>query len=96
MPSKRRPFFGKDRSFQPICGILRPPPSGFTARLTREVATRRTVRHGWRRLALPKWTLIAASLAFLAGFVFAATIVVESVAVKGGGDEKAEETNNSK
>ena len=38
-----------------------------------------TARRGWRRLALPRWALIAASVAVMAGFVFAATVVVDAV-----------------
>ena len=66
---------------------LRPPPPDFVVRLTREVGTRRTAQRSWRRFALPKWALIAASLALLAGFVLAATVVAEVVMAKGNGDE---------
>ena len=63
---------------------LRSPPADFADRVVREVAARRAARRGWRRFALPRWALIAASIAVMAGFVFAASVAVE--AVFGGGD----------
>ena len=70
---------------------LRPPPDGFADRIVREVEARRNARRSWRRLALPRWALIAASLALMAGFVFAATIVVDAVTAKDGNIEGIEE-----
>ena len=63
-------------------------PDGFADRLAASVRARQSVRRGWRRLALPKWALIAASVAVMAGFVFAATVVVDAVV----GEESGEET----
>ena len=54
-------------------------PDGFSDRLVASVRARQTARRGWRRLALPRWALIAASVAVMAGFVFAATVVVDAV-----------------
>ena len=54
-------------------------PEGFADRLAESVRNRRSARRGWRRLALPRWALIAASVAILAGFVFAANVVVEGL-----------------
>jgi hypothetical protein len=58
---------------------LQSPPDDFADRVVREVAVRRGARRGWRRLSLPRWALIAASLALMAGFVFAAAVVVDAV-----------------
>ena len=63
---------------------LRPPPADFADRIVREVEAQRAIRRGWRRLSQSRWALIAASLVAVAGFVFAATVVVE--AVVGGGE----------
>ena len=63
---------------------LRQPSADFADRLAESVRNRR----GWRRLALPRWALIAASVAAMAGFVFAASVAVE--AIFGGGDEAGE------
>lgn len=52
-------------------------PDGFADRLAASIRARRAVRRRWRRFSLPKWALIAASLAVMAGFVFAAVVVVE-------------------
>ena len=54
-------------------------PEGFADRLAESVRNRRSARRSWRRLALPRWALIAASVAILAGFVFAANVVVEGL-----------------
>ena len=59
---------------------LRPPPSDFVDRLAREVKARRATRRGWRRFSPPRWTLIAASLVLVVGFVFAASYMVERLA----------------
>ena len=67
---------------------LRQPSADFADRLAESVRNRRGVRRGWRRLALPRWALIAASVAAMAGFVFAASVAVD--AVFGGGDEAGE------
>ena len=64
---------------------LRPPSDGFADRIVREVVARRNARWSWRRIALPRWALIAASLVLMAGFVFAATVVVDSVMGGGSG-----------
>ena len=69
---------------------LRPPPSDFVARLTCEVEAQRMARRGWRRFALPRWALIAASLVAMAGFVFAATVVVDAVIAKDDDSEAME------
>ena len=58
---------------------LRQPPADFADRVVREVTAQRNARRGWRRLSLPRWALIAASVAVMAGFVFAATVVVEGL-----------------
>ena len=54
-------------------------PEGFADRLAESVRNRRSARRGWRRLALPRWALIAASIAIMVGFVFAANVVVEGL-----------------
>ena len=51
-------------------------PEGFADRLVEECRSR-SKRSFF--LALPRWALIAASLAILAGFVFAATVVIDAV-----------------
>ena len=58
---------------------LRQPPADFADRVVREVAAQRSARRGWRRLSLPRWALIAASVAAMAGFVFAAAVVAEGL-----------------
>ena len=58
---------------------LRQPPADFADRVVREVAARRAARRGWRRLSLPRWALIAASVVVMAGFVFAASVAVEGL-----------------
>lgn len=58
---------------------LRQPPADLAERIVREVEARRNARRGWRRLSLPKWAIIAASVAAMAGFVFAAAAVVGGV-----------------
>ena len=58
---------------------LRQPSADFADRLAESVRNRRGARRGWRRLALPRWALIAASVAAMAGFVFAASVAVEAV-----------------
>ena len=40
----------------------------------------------WQNVAMPKWALIAASLVAMAGFVFAAAVVVDAVIAKDGED----------
>lgn len=67
---------------------LRQPSADFADRLAESVRNRRGAWRGWRRLALPRWALIAASVAAMAGFVFAASVAVE--AIFGGGDEADE------
>lgn len=59
-------------------------PDSFSDRLVESVMNRRSARRGRRRLSLPKWALIAASLVVMLGFAFAATVAVE--AVLGGGE----------
>ena len=54
-------------------------PDDFADRLAASVHARQTTRRGWRRLSLPRWALVAASLVVVAGFVFAATVAVEAV-----------------
>ena len=53
-------------------------PEGFADRLAESVRNRRSARRGWRRLALPRWALIAASVAAMLGFAFA-NVVVEGL-----------------
>ena len=66
---------------------LRKPPDRFADRILREVEARRVARRGWRRLSLPRWTLIAASLVVVAGFVFAnVKLIMENVELEGGGE----------
>ncbi len=52
------------------------PPAGFADRVIREVVARRTARRGWWRFSLKRWAMIAALAAVMAGFVFAAAVVV--------------------
>ena len=54
-------------------------PKGFADRLAESVRNRRAARRGWRHLALPRWALIAASLAAMAGIVLAAPVAIEAV-----------------
>lgn len=60
-------------------------PEGFADRLVEEC---RRQQPRWRRFALPRWALIAASVVAMAGFVFAAAKVAELAA--GGGAEASE------
>jgi anti-sigma factor RsiW len=48
----------------------------------RLVAECRRPQPWWQNVAAPKWALIAASLVLMAGFVFAATVVVDAVIAK--------------
>ena len=62
-------------------------PDGFADRLAASVHARQTTRRGWRRLSLPRWALIAASLVVVAGFVFAnVKLIMENVELEGGGE----------
>ena len=62
-------------------------PDGFADRLAASVHARQTTRRGWRRLSLPRWALIAASLVVVAGFVFASVkLIMENVELDGGGE----------
>ena len=63
-------------------------PDGFADRLAESVRNRRSARRGWRRLALPKWALIAASVVVMLGFAFAASVAVEAVLGGGESDER--------
>ena len=60
-------------------------PDGFADRLAASVRARQAARRSWRRFSLPRWALIAASLALMVGFVFAATVVVDAVMGSGSG-----------
>ena len=66
-------------------------PEGFADRLAASVQARRIAQRGWRRFAVPRWVLIAASLVAMMGFVFAAAVVVERMTLDApdsvGGDE---------
>ena len=76
-------FFSKINA---SCADLR-LPDGFADRLAASVHARQTSRRGWRRLSLPKWALIAASLVVMAGFVFASVkLIKENVELEGGGE----------
>ena len=63
--------------------------SDFADRL---VAECRRPQPWWQNVAVPKWVLVAASLVLMAGFVFAATVVVDAITAKGGDGEGTEET----
>ena len=65
----------------------RRPPADFADRIVRDVAAQRTACRGWRRLSLPKWALIAASLAVVAGFVYASVMSMAANIESEGGDE---------
>ncbi len=65
-------FEGVNRAYS----HMRRPPADLARRIAREVKAKSAERRGWRRLSLPRWALVAASLVALAGFVFAATAVV--------------------
>ena len=51
-------------------------PDGFCNRLVASVHAKQAVRRCWWRRPMPKLALIAASLAVMAGFVFAAVVAV--------------------
>ena len=57
-------------------------PEDFADRLAASIRARRAARRRWRRFSLPKWALIAASLAVMAGFVFAAVVIVEKTSAR--------------
>ena len=63
-------------------------PEGFADRLAESVRNRRSARRGWRRLALPRWALIAASVAAMLGFAFAnVKLIMENVKLEDGESE---------
>lgn len=70
---------------------LRQPPPDFAVRVLREVESRQSGRRGWRRIVFPRWVLIAASLVAVAGFVFAASVAVETAL----GGKGADNSDNS-
>jgi predicted anti-sigma-YlaC factor YlaD len=75
---------------------LRSPPADFADRVVREVVAQRAARRGWRRLALPRWALIAASVAVMAGFVFAnVKLIMGNVKLEEGEREGAKATEGS-
>ena len=55
----------------------------------RLVAECRRSKPWWRNIAKPKWALTAASLVAMAGFVFAATVVVDALIDKDGDNGEA-------
>ena len=61
----------------------------------RLVAECRRPQPWWQNVAAPKWALIAASLVLMAGFVFAATVVVDVVIAKDDDSERTEETQTT-
>ena len=82
-------FFSKINA---SCADLR-LPDGFADRLAASVRARQSVRRGWRRLSLPRWALIAASLVVVVGFVFAnVKLIMENVELEGGESEGTEAT----
>ena len=75
-----------------------PLPADFAERLVAAVLANDSAhmsQRGWRWLSIPKWALIAASLALMAGFVFAATVVGRAIvhAADGGEPSFQEESN---
>ena len=75
---------------------LRQPPADFADRLAESVRNRRGVRRGWRRLALPRWALIAASVAAMLGFAFAnVKLIMENVKFEDGESEGANATERT-
>lgn len=64
-------------------------PGNFADRL---VAECRAPQSWWQNFAVPRWAMIAATLAIMAGFVFAATVAIEAVANGNGGTEGTEAT----
>ena len=72
---------------------LRSPPEDLADRVVREVAVQRSARRGWRRFSLPRWALIAASVAVMAGFVFAATVVVDGLRGEEAANQEGEAAN---
>ena len=63
---------------------------GFADRLAESVRNRRSARRGWRRLALPRWAMIAASVAAMLGFAFAnVKLIMENVKLEEGEREGA-------
>lgn len=71
-------------------------PDGFADRLVASVHARQSARRGWRRLSLPRWALIAASLVAVAGFVFAnVKLIMENVELEGGGEAVESEGTNA-
>ena len=70
---------------------------GFADRLAESVRNRRSARRGWRRLALPRWALIAASVAAMLGFAFAnVKLIMENVKLEEGEREGAKATEGMK
>ena len=65
-------------------------PEGFADRLAESVRNRRSARRSWRRFALPRWALIAASVAAMPGFAFAnVKLIMENVKLEEGEREGA-------
>ena len=65
-------------------------PEGFADRLAESVRNRRSARRSWRRFALPRWALIAASVAAMLGFAFAnVKLIMENVKLEEGEREGA-------
>ena len=62
---------------------------GFADRL---VAECRCPQSWWQSVTVPKWALLAASLALMVGFAFAATVVVDAVTAKDDDSEGIEGT----
>ena len=62
-------------------------PEGFADRVVSEMAAERLARRRTFFARAPRWVLIAASLVVMVGFVFAATVVVDTVIAKDGDGE---------
>ena len=70
-------------------------PCGFADRVIAAVALEGVSHRKPIFVRIPRWALIAASLALMAGFVFAATVVVDAVIANGDDSKRTEETQTT-
>ena len=70
-------------------------PSNFADRVLSEIVAGNMARKRSFFVRMPRWALIAASLVLMAGFVFAATVVVDAVIANGDDSKRTEETQTT-
>ena len=70
-------------------------PSNFADRVLAEIVAGNMARKRSFFVRMPRWALIAASLVLMAGFVFAATVVVDAVIANGDDSKRTEETQTT-